>query len=268
MTNETISEKCETLYNKLNAFVTSVISRDVTPKISNLNTEVWGSDTQTGNSRINTIESDVSNLQTSVNSLSDSITNLNTRVKGLEVGGNFGDNILYAPLLNGTETVYTIPYDANGTSINFQPIISDNQLKDGAGYLSDGWDNTVNWELTFEYYTTGDNNGYTVIPLGTDKRDYNGIQQWYNKQLKFYVNGDKPTGYLYNASLKLNTWVSVKITKEDYIWKVYYDNILKTTFDLSSYSSIVDTWTTICIGVDRNISRNSAVIRNIIVKKI
>lgn len=93
----TISEKCETLYNKLNTFVDSVISRDVTPKISNLNTEVWGSDTQTGNSRIDTlntnfnnldssitsmesdinnVESDVSNLQTSVNSLSTSITNL------------------------------------------------------------------------------------------------------------------------------------------------------------------------------------------------
>lgn len=106
MANETISEKCETLYNKLNAFVTSVISRDVTPKISNLNTEVWGSDTQTGNSRIDTlntnfnnldgsitsmesdinnVESDVSNLQTSVNSLSTSITNLATRVKGGKV---------------------------------------------------------------------------------------------------------------------------------------------------------------------------------------
>ena len=97
MANETISEKCETLYNKLNAFVTSVISRDVTPKISNLNTEVWGSDTQTGSSRIDTlntkfdnldgsitsmesdinnVESNVSNLQTSVNSLSTSITNI------------------------------------------------------------------------------------------------------------------------------------------------------------------------------------------------
>ena len=106
MTNETISEKCETLYNKLNAFVTSVISRDVTPKISNLNTEVWGSDTQTGNSRIDTlntkfdnldgsitsmesdinnVESDVSNLQTSVNSLSTSIANLDTRVKSGKV---------------------------------------------------------------------------------------------------------------------------------------------------------------------------------------
>ena len=101
MANETISEKCETLYNKLNAFVTSVISRDVTPKISNLNTEVWGSDTQTGNSRIDTlntnfnnldgsitsmesdinnVKSDVSNLQTSVNSLSTSITNYTTHL--------------------------------------------------------------------------------------------------------------------------------------------------------------------------------------------
>ena len=66
MADETISEKCETLYNKLNTFVTSVISRDVTPKISNLNTEVWGSNTQTGDSRIDTLESDVSSLSTSI----------------------------------------------------------------------------------------------------------------------------------------------------------------------------------------------------------
>ena len=33
MTDETISEKCETLYNKLNTFVTKVINRDVPNKI-------------------------------------------------------------------------------------------------------------------------------------------------------------------------------------------------------------------------------------------
>ena len=69
MADETISEKCETLYNKLNSFVTSVISRDVTPKISNLNTEVWGSNTQTGDSRIDTLESDVTSLSTSITNL-------------------------------------------------------------------------------------------------------------------------------------------------------------------------------------------------------
>jgi len=111
MADETISEKCETLYNKLNTFVASVISRDVTPKIGNLNTEVWGSDTQTGNSRIDTlntnfnnldssitsmesdinnVESDVSNLQTSVNSLNTSIANL-----GSWSTANFGNATVY-----------------------------------------------------------------------------------------------------------------------------------------------------------------------------
>ena len=141
MTNETISEKCETLYNKLNAFVTSVISRDVTPKISNLNTEVWGSDTQTGNSRIdtlntnfnnldgsitsmksdinnvesdiNTIESDVSNLQTSVNSLSDSITNINTYTTYL-------DNANYTVKYND----YRVIIDVHLSSTTFPVTLS------------------------------------------------------------------------------------------------------------------------------------------------
>ena len=81
MTNGTISEKCETLYNKLNTFVTSVISRDVTPKISNLNTEVWGSNTQTGDSRIDTLESDVSSLSTSIANYTTYLDNANYTVK-------------------------------------------------------------------------------------------------------------------------------------------------------------------------------------------
>ena len=76
MANETISEKCETLYNKLNSFVTSVINRDVTPKISNLNTEVWGSNTQTGDSRIDTLESDVTSLNNSITNHTTTFTNM------------------------------------------------------------------------------------------------------------------------------------------------------------------------------------------------
>lgn len=134
MANETISEKCETLYNKLNAFVTSVISRDVTPKISNLNTEVWGSDTQTGSSRIDTlntnfnnldgsitsmesninnVESDVSNLQTSVNSLSDSITNINTYTTHL-------DNANYTVKYND----YRVIIDVHMSSTSFPVALS------------------------------------------------------------------------------------------------------------------------------------------------
>ena len=76
MADETISEKCETLYNKLNSFVASVISRDVTPKISNLNTEVWGRNTQSGISRIDALETVTTSLGSDVTSLSTSITNL------------------------------------------------------------------------------------------------------------------------------------------------------------------------------------------------
>ena len=94
----TISEKCETLYNKLNTFVTSVINRDVTPKISNLNTEVWGSNTQTGDSRIDTLESDVT-------SLSDSITNL---VQVQEVAVNMG-TIASGSNVTKTATVSACP---------------------------------------------------------------------------------------------------------------------------------------------------------------
>lgn len=79
MANETISEKCETLYNKLNTFVTSVISRDVTPKISNLNTEVWGSNTQTGDSRIDTLESDVTSLNNSITDIDTTVNDHTTK---------------------------------------------------------------------------------------------------------------------------------------------------------------------------------------------
>ena len=135
MADETISEKCEALYNKLNTFVTSVISRDVTPKIGNLNTEVWGSDTQTGNSRIDTlntnfnnldssitsmesdinnVESDVSNLQTSVNSLNTSITNL---IKVQVINTNYTScNSLYS--VERTATVTACP---SGYSVLFIP---------------------------------------------------------------------------------------------------------------------------------------------------
>ena len=98
----TISEKCETLYNKLNSFVTSVISRDVTPKISNLNTEVWGSNTQTGDSRIDTLESDVSSLSTS-------ITNL-IQVQYLDSGAksiNNGANIIVQHTVTACPTGYS-----------------------------------------------------------------------------------------------------------------------------------------------------------------
>lgn len=166
---------------------------------------------------------------------------------------------IYAPTLDGTESI---------TYINtYHPTISNNEMVNGCGYLTDGWDNTIDWSLTFEYYVTGDNNGYLVIPQGTTQRDKNGIQQWYSNQLNFRVNGSSPSGNITYAT-STNQWINVKVTKEGYVWKVYYDGTLKTTWNASAYASTVDNWTVMCIGLDRDSNRNSAKIRNIKVEAL
>lgn len=167
--------------------------------------------------------------------------------------------VIYQPALDGTEAITTIR--------TYTPTISNNELVSGCGYLTNGWDNTIDWELTFEYYVTGDNNGYLIIPKGTTSRDYNGIQQWYSNQLNFRVNGSSPSGNITNATVT-NQWINVKVTKVGYVWKVYYNDILKTTWNASSYASTLDTWTEMCIGLDRDSNRNSAKIRNIKVEAL
>ena len=167
--------------------------------------------------------------------------------------------VIYQPALDGTEAITTIR--------TYTPTISNNELVSGCGYLTNGWDNTIDWELTFEYYVTGDNNGYLVIPKGTTQRDKNGIQQWYSNQLNFRVNGSSPSGNITNAT-STNQWINVKVTKVGYVWKVYYNDILKTTWNASSYASTLDTWTEMCIGLDRDNNRNSAKIRNIKVEAL
>lgn len=101
---QTISEKCETLYNKLNTFVASVISKDVTPKLSNLNTEVWGSDTQTGNSRIDTLNTNFNNLDSSITTMESDINNVKSDVSNLQTNVDS----LNTSITNMTDTIYPI----------------------------------------------------------------------------------------------------------------------------------------------------------------
>lgn len=138
-------------------------------------------------------------------------------------------------------------------------------MSNGCGYLTTGWDNTVNWVVTFEYYVTGDNNGYIVIPKGTTARDTNGIQQWQNRQLHCRNNGVDCTGEISNAGLSLDTWINVEIRKTNSTTlEVYYNNNLATTFTWNE----CETYTTMCIGLDKDNARNSASIRNIKVVRL
>ena len=119
MTNGTISEKCEELYNKLNSFVTSVINRDVTPQINNLQT--GKADTEHTHSSMDVIERNTlpnlgiqdtatqSRVNLGVNamvgSLSTSITNL---VQVQEVAVNMG-TIASGSSVTKTATVTACP---------------------------------------------------------------------------------------------------------------------------------------------------------------
>lgn len=159
---------------------------------------------------------------------------------------------LYAPQLNGSELITTIWG-------NYTPSIDNYELVSGCGYLTDGWDNSGLWELTFEYYVTGDNNGYLVIPKGTSQRDYNGIQQWYNSNCKCYQHGNTLDSF--NGNFSLNTWINVKIVKNsENTLTVYYDDVEKITF---SWEQLTSEYPIMCIGLDKNSSRNTAKIRNI-----
>ena len=104
MTDKTISEKCETLYNKLNSFVTSVINRDVTPKINNLESGkadivhthftrglIESSALHNIGTRANAIQSVVNEaVDEKIGSLSTSITNI-----GSWSTANFGKATVY-----------------------------------------------------------------------------------------------------------------------------------------------------------------------------
>jgi len=116
MADETISEKCETLYNKLNTFVASVISRDVTPKISNLNTEVWGSDTQTGSSRIDTLNTNFDNLNNSITTINIECSDYNPSIdSNITVTITVTD--VYGDAISG-KTVTVTASEGNFTQLN------------------------------------------------------------------------------------------------------------------------------------------------------
>lgn len=166
------------------------------------------------------------------------------------------NNYIYSPVLDGTENWYSI-------NNNYSPVFANNTISSGCGYLSNGWDNTIDWELIFEYYVTGDNNGYLIIPQGTTARDTNGIQQWYCRQLNFRVNGTSPPGNITNAT-QCNAWINVRITKINNTLTVYYNNVEKTSWTSSS----INNWPIMCIGLDKNAPNNSSSIRNIIVNQL
>lgn len=172
-------------------------------------------------------------------------------------------NIIYQPVLNGTEAITTI-----GT--NNSPVISNNMLCGGCGYLSAGWSNSTNWKLTLDYKIGNSQNGWFIAPNNITSRNSTWIQLGYMNGSGFYViysNGSAGMRDTQLGNFNLNTWYSATLTKTGNNTILYDLGQGATgTWIWDSLSTI----TTLCVGTDYwggNATTNTC-IRNIQVVKV
>ena len=158
---------------------------------------------------------------------------------------------LYAPALDGTETIYQI----NGTT-----TVSNGEMSGGTCYLTTGWDNTIDWELSFEaYYVDRDGESIQLSFGNPTKADYNCIRflpPSYNR-----IQTNKPSTVYNDGSLNSvtqSTWLSfnVKRVGNTMTVKIGNNNATTHTYRFSEFERV-------CIGT--NSWGGVAKLRNIIV---
>ena len=145
-------------------------------------------------------------------------------------------SVIYQPALDGTETKKQI----SGTT-----TISNGVMTCGASYLSDGWDNTGNWKLTFEANITSDQSAVGIYKYNETQRDKNMIKITgnYHKNITSYTNGSSESSK--TTSVPVGTWFSIECVKNG--------NSLTASWNNNSYTV---TWTQlttlsrVCIGLD------------------
>ena len=161
------------------------------------------------------------------------------------------EDCLYAPKLNGTETIHQI----HGTT-----TITNNEMYGGGGYIG-AFDNTGNWELTFEGKLETGNCAVIVIKSDETMRDNNEIISPWQSVWK-YVNGQS-TSYNFTNGLEYNTYYSYKITKNNNgITFEVNGNVVQFDWSLAT------TLPTLGIGVDSWGNGGTAYIKDIKVKPL
>ena len=147
-----------------------------------------------------------------------------------------GSSVIYQPALDGTETKKQI----TGTT-----TISNGVMTCGASYLTLGWDNSINWKLTFEAKITNDGSAVSIYNPNDTQRDNNQIKITgnYHKNITSYTNGSAESSK--TTSVPIDTWFAIECVKNG--------NSLTATWNNNSYTI---TWTQlttlskVCIGVD------------------
>ena len=163
--------------------------------------------------------------------------------------------------LTGTEQITTIS--------TYTPVIVDNTLTNGCGYLSNGFDNAGDWELTYDYKFVDDvqtqwvGAGALVCPADTNRRDYSFIQQWI--QSFTFRNPSSSVGASVNIpNFTRGTWYNIKIIKENTNITVFVDDVQLTQVQIST----INNYSTLYIGLDKTVSSSISTIKNIKVKSL
>ena len=120
--------------------------------------------------------------------------------------------ILYQPALNGTEPITTMSNQNSPTITNNTLTGYTSSGNGGSGYLSEGWDNTGLWKLTFKGRLNTPSSGIILVCDST-QRDYNLINL---ARKDFYrYNGSSSTTFSYSPTLYSDTMHDITITKTD-----------------------------------------------------
>ena len=186
------------------------------------------------------------------------VTNVSGTVTFTATYGNYSDTCtvtaqthLYAPALDGTETIY---------QINRTTTVANGEMSGGTCYLTQGWDNTIDWELSFEAYFAARDGESIQLSFGNPTQaDYNCIRflcPAYNR-----IQTNKPSTVYNDGSLNSvtqSTWLSFNVKRVGSTMTVKIGNNTATThnYRFSEYD-------TVCIGT--NSWGDVAKLRNIIV---
>ena len=160
---------------------------------------------------------------------------------------------LQVPSLNG-DNIYQI----SGTT-----TVSNGEMGGGSAYLSLGFDNTGDWELTCKVKFSGSNCCLAVFPDGETSRDSNELGvQGYNTTTFWNVNGVYNRLYDNGRHLSYNTYYTLVIKKENGAITTLIDGVSRSPNWSPSVSSLhigVGGWGT---------SGNVCTIKEIVVKPL
>jgi hypothetical protein len=178
-------------------------------------------------------------------------------------------NVLYSPALDGTEQITTLTGKQT-------PVIVDRSLynnKNACGYLTEGWDNSGLWKLSFDAYcsnsyTTSYYAGIVIIKKGELLRDNNVLNIVPVFSLYLYQNGSLTYENMTLRNQGCNyyqKWTTIeveKISSSSVVMTV--DNKSVTLTNMSSLLSNER----LCIGVDSWSTNMGVYVKNIIVTKV